>query len=105
MVFKTEGVQAWLKKAGYTWNSLEVQARNPEEEVINNMILASGLQVKVTNLNASYPAGLSTDQPVNGICVIPDPNNPSRLCTNVKGFNGNATLWTDASNWGQLAPK
>lgn len=105
VIFTEQGPKAWLEAAGFTFTSLELDARQPEETLLGNKIVATGFQVKVTDLNANWPAGLTTDQPVNGNCVKPDPNNLSKVCTNVRGFNGNATLYVDLQDWRQLAPK
>lgn len=113
--FRQKGTFAWLVKAGFSFKGLSVkqEARQVEEETLtvdgNTRILASGVQVDVTDLDAPWPNALTTSDPsVVGkarVCVQPDPSNPSRLCTDVKGFNGKATLYVDAQNWAQLAPK
>lgn len=113
--FRQKGTFAWLIKAGFSFKGLSAKqdARQVEEETLtvdgNTRILASGVQVVVTNLDAPWPNALTTSDPsVEGkarVCVRPDPGNPSRLCTDVKGFTGEATLYADAQNWAQLAPK
>lgn len=98
-------IASWLSAAGYSYDSLDWQARQPEEETFSNGdIVVSGLQVGVTNMSFVYPTGFTTDKPVNGRCHQPDPNNPSKVCTDVQNFTGTATLWVDVQNWGQLWP-
>lgn len=113
--FRQKGTFAWLVEAGFSFKGLSFlqEARQVEEETLtvdgNTRILASGVQVDVTGLDAPWPNALTTSDPsVVGkarVCVQPDPSNPSRLCTDVKGFSGKATLYVDAQNWAQLAPK
>lgn len=104
--FWSNGVESWLRKAGYTWDTMTLRARQPEEETFGSDILVSGYQVEVNNLRFAYPAGMTTDRTVsNGRCYKPSPNNASKVCTDVSGFSGTATLWVDVSNWGQLWPQ
>lgn len=113
--FRQKGTFAWLNRAGFSFKGLSFlqEARQVEEETLtvdgNTRILASGVQVDVTGLDVPWPNALTTSDPsVVGkarVCVQPDPSNPSRLCTDVKGFSGKATLYVDAQNWAQLAPQ
>jgi hypothetical protein len=106
------GVENWLREAGYTWDTLELAARQPEEETFDALdgdqhdIVVAGYQVEVSGLSFSYPAGMTTDNqvPAGARCVQPDPQNPSKVCSDVTGFSGTATLWVDLQNWGQFAP-
>lgn len=104
-------VEAWLRAAGYSWDSLTLAARQPEEETFPALngeghdIVVAGYQVEVVGLSFSYPAGMTTDNAVSGArCVQPDAQNPSKVCTDVENFSGTATLWIDLQNWGQFAP-
>jgi hypothetical protein len=94
----------WLRDAGFSWSRLEQQARQIEEETIDDKIVPAGVQVAVTNLSVDWPAVMTTDRevPAGAVCYQPDPNNGSRICTNLEDFSGTATLWVDGSNWGQL---
>lgn len=105
-VFRTQGTEAWLRAAGYSWDTLKLRAKQPEEEFVNGRILASGMQVEATNLSAPWPASLTTDQPAGtaGQWLKAAENNPSQIGTNVTGFNGRATLWTDVTNWSPTNP-
>ena len=104
-VFKTDGLEPMLKEAGFAWSSLRVEARQIEEEVNVDEILASGVQVEVTGLTAPWPSGFTTDREVvTGRGYQPDLRNPSKIWTDVVGYTGPATLWLDLSDWGQLAP-
>jgi hypothetical protein len=108
--FRSGGLEAWLLEAGVSWSSLEVDARQIEEETSpQSHILASGIQVDGKDIVISYPVIVTTDDP-SRITVTdntrqhkPDERNPSVLYTNVV-LNGIGTIWIDGSNWGQLTP-
>jgi hypothetical protein len=108
-IYRTQGLKAWLKAAGFNYDSFTFvkDARQIEEETLpDGTIVASGVQVIVENLTSTeFPTGFSTDQPVaQGDSVQPDPKNKSRVWTNVPTFSGKATLYADLENWGQLNP-
>jgi hypothetical protein len=108
-IFRSQGIEAWLKAAGFTWEYLEPEARQIEEETMaDGTIVASGIQVQVTNLSAPWPNCFTTDQEVvpgpNTRVHQPDLRNPSKLWTDVPSYSGPATLWIDVQNWGQLNP-
>ena len=101
-VYRASGPEAWLSAAGYTWTSLTLSARQPEEEIIGGSITVIGYQIEATNLSLSWPAGITTDQPVSGRCYQPDPRNVSQVCTDVTGFTGTATVMASVLDWGQF---
>ena len=109
-VFRDQGLEAWLGKAGFKWISLSVDARQIEEETSpERRVLAAGVQVDGQGIEVLWPACVTTDDP--GEIVVrddsrqyqPDLTNPSVLYTNVMA-NGTVTLWVDCSNWEQLFP-
>lgn len=110
VIFRRDGVEAWLRAAGFQWRSLSsIGARQVEEETSpRGRILASGIQVAVDGLRTPWPTCLTTDQPVtsgpNTRSHQPDPRNPSMIWVEVPNFSGRATLYVDCSNWQQLRP-
>lgn len=112
--FRSQGAAAWARQLGYGFDSLTMEARQPEEETFSEsateaMTVVSGIQVRVTNLRASQPACFTTDQKVAGKARFVKPDNydpirnPSVLYTdNEIGYTGTATLWGDCSNWNNL---
>jgi hypothetical protein len=107
--FRSQGWRAWLAAAGLTWDDVSADARQIEEEICNDQVVAAGIQVKVKNLTVHWPAIVSTDDPsrIHSTASTrqhqPDMRNPSVLYTEVIA-NGDVTIWVDAANWGQLAP-
>lgn len=114
-VFRASGWQAWLLKAGISWDTIELlfpdiqkDARQIEEETDPNIQpLASGIQVKGTGVIIGWPNILTTDRPgevtpLDEFQWLPTTNNPSVLYTNVV-LNGQGTIWIDGTNWGQFA--
>lgn len=109
---RNQGIEPWLKAAGFTWTGALQEARQVEEETImydgSPKIVASGVQLRATNFHACWPGAFTTDKPfsldtTNGRSHKPDPTNPSVLVTN--GIvSGTLTAWVDCSNWAQLAP-
>lgn len=112
--YRSQGAAAWARQLGYEFDSLVMEARQPEEETFQEsgaeaMTVVSGLQVRVTNLKAHSPACFTTDQKVNGKTRFVKPDNfdpirnPSVLYTdNEIAYSGTATLWGDCSNWDNL---
>lgn len=107
-VFRVQGVEAWLRAAGLTWDSLVVEARQIEEETSPaGRVLASGVQVRATNLRVGWPNIVTTDTPsrvttsAETVQHTPDQRNPSTLYTNVTA-NGPVTVWTSGLSWGQF---
>lgn len=110
-VYRSSGWQNWLNTAGVTWGSNVVEARQPEEETLlvngEYRVLVSGVQIRGNGVIVNYPNCLTTDRPsevslgVNSRTFQPDLRNPSTLYTNVV-LNGQATVWTDCSNWSQM---
>lgn len=112
-IFRSGGVEAWLKAAGFSWVSLQFDARNIEEETISyegTRVVASGIQVTATGLQVLWPAIVTTGTPsaitkgASTRMYQPDLRNPSTLYSNVE-VNGAVTIWVDASNWAQLWPE
>jgi hypothetical protein len=111
-VYHNHGFGNWLAEAGYDFDDIQKDARQPEEVVFtsedgnDNDIVVAGYQVQASNLSFSWPAGFTTDGEVeNGDCYQPDDQNPSKVCTNVTDFSGDATLWVSVLEWGQLDPE
>ncbi len=109
-VFRSSGMEAWLRAAGLSWTSLDADARQVEEETSpQSEIFVSGLQVDVVGLEVQWPNCATTDDPSeintgsNSRQHQPDLRNPSVLYTNVTA-TGTVTVWTDCSNWNQLQP-
>ncbi|MBI4066198.1 hypothetical protein HY411_00630 [Candidatus Gottesmanbacteria bacterium] len=112
--YRSQGVAAWARQLGYSFESISQEARQPEEETFREengdaMTVVSGVQVRVTNLRAHSPSCFTTDQKVNGLARFVKPDNfdpitnPSVVYTdNEVGFSGTATLWGDCSNWRNL---
>lgn len=102
-VFRSSGFEPWLRQAGFTWSSLTLRTDQVIEETWSGRQWASGVPVNVTGLNAPWPAAITTDViSIDGRCIEVGPS--SKLCTDVTGFSGRATLYVDVQNWGQLAP-
>lgn len=110
-VFRSQGIEAWLRAAGLTWDGLAVEARQIEEETSPaGRVLASGVQVRATGLRVNWPNIVTTDVPsriATGPGTVqhtPDQRNPSTLYTNVVA-NGPVTIWTSGLNWGQFTSR
>lgn len=110
-VFRSQGLENWLKAAGLTWDGSVVEARQPEEETSpQGRISVSGVQLNVKNLKVNWPNLVTTDVPsriTTGSTTIqykPDARNGSTLYTNVVA-NGPVTVWVDGSNWGQFTSR
>lgn len=113
-VYRNQGAAAWARQLGFTYDSLTMEARQPEEETFTEangdaMVVVSGIQVRVTNLKITQPACFTTDQKVTGKARFVKPDNfdpirnPSVLYTdNEVGYSGTATLWGDCSNRANL---
>lgn len=105
-------VEAWLRRAGLSWDGeLEVDARQIEEETTpTGRIVAAGVQVNARELRVPWPNVVTTDVPdritetPNTRRHTPDLRNRSTLYTEVTA-NGPVTVWVDAQNWQQLAPR
>ncbi len=111
-VYAEDGFETWLAEAGYEYDSVSRAARQPEELTFESEdgddsdIVVAGMQVRATNLSFSWPAGMTIDREVEvGKCYQPDQENPSKVCTDVVGFTGTATLWVSVIDWGQLDPE
>jgi hypothetical protein len=108
-IYRNQGLPAWAAAAGFKWDSLKVDARQPEEETTpNSVVVISGHQVIVKGLSVSWPACFTTDQEYGGGRQYrPDPNNGSRLVTDtgLSSFSGTATIYARCDNWSQLDPK
>ncbi len=109
-VFSDEGFQSWLKTAGYEYDQVRRAARQPEELTFltpddHDDIVVAGFQIRAANLSVEWPAGMTTDRQVDGLCYQPDEDNESRVCTNVVSFTGPATLWVSVIEWSQLDPE
>lgn len=111
-IYRNQGLEPWLRAAGFTWDGAVQQARQVEEETVQvdglPKIVVSGVQLVATNFHAPYPACMTTDKPftldTTGRSFKPDPNNASVLVTN--GIVSNTlTAYVDCSNWAQLAPR
>lgn len=112
-VFRSSGVEEWLRCAGLSWSQIQYDARNIEEETISSggstRVVASGIQVTAKGLKINWPAVVSTGTPsvitknAASRTYQPDLRNPSVLYTDVEA-NGAVTVWIDASNWSQLWP-
>lgn len=101
--FRDAGYDAWLKRAGFTWDTIDYRTDQIIEETWSERQWASGLPVTVTDLDAPWPTALTTDEDVpNGRCITVGPE--SQLCTDVIGFDGRATVYVDVQNWSQLSP-
>ncbi len=110
-VYRSQGLGAWLKAAGLTWDSLNADARQIEEETSpSGRILASGIQVIAVNLRVNWPAIVTTDVPSritttsSTVQYQPDARNGSILYTNVVA-NGPVTVWIDGTNWSQFTSR
>lgn len=106
----TESMHAWLKAAGFTWTSIEREARQPEEETVllangNRKKLVSGLQLKAQNLKVRYPGGFTTDRRYtldnDGRALKIAQDNPSVLVTN-GGVSDTLTAYGSVLNWPNL---
>ncbi len=109
-IYRSQGLEAWLRAAGITWTSLTPDARQIEEETSpEGSILAAGVQVKGSNISVPYPNCVTTDDPgevrknPSSRQHQPDIHNPSLIYTNVIA-SGTVTIWADCSNWEQLDP-
>ncbi len=110
-VFRSQGLESWLKAAGLTWDGNIVEARQIEEEVSPaSKIVAAGVQVNVKNLRVQWPNIVTTDvksritTTADTVQYTPDARNGSTLYTNVVA-NGPVTIWIDAQNWGQFTSR
>lgn len=102
-MFRSSGFDAWLKEAGFSWNTITYRTDQVIEETWKERQWASGIPVSVVGLNAPWPNALTTDEAVSqGRCIEAGPE--SKLCTDVTGFDGRATLYVDVQNWSQLNP-
>jgi len=112
-VYRSQGWNAWLTAAGVTCQSVVVEARQPEEEIVvdtsgTSHIVVSGLQLR-GQCTIPWPAILTTDRPgevktnADSRTYQPDLRNASVMYTNVM-LNGQGTIWADGSNWDQLNP-
>lgn len=114
-VFRQSGALEWLTATGHiTWAQNGIEARQVEEETRDyngeTRILASGLQVRVTDLSVTWPACFTTDSddvPTGPSTRVyqPDLRNPSKLWTNVQGFTGTATVYISCYEWAQIDPE
>jgi len=101
--FRASGFSPWLRAAGFTWSSLTLRTDQVIEETWSGRQWASGVPVVVTELQAPWPTAMTTDETVpHGRCLPVGPT--SKLCTDVKGFTGRATLYVSVLNWAQLTP-
>lgn len=104
---------AWMKAAGFNFNSASFDARQVEEENIETpagtVTVVAGIQLTVQGATVKWPALFSTDRQVDATgarSYKPSRNNPSVLYTDVSHpFTGTLTFWADAQNWDQLSPK
>ena len=108
-IFRNGTMLDWAAAAGFTWTTMNPDARQPEEETTaTGQIIISGFQVTVTNLVAAWPACFSTDRTVMTTAETrshqSDIRNASKLWTNNAAYSGPATIYGDCSNWGQLNP-
>lgn len=109
-IYRTQGLEPWLKAAGFSWDGVLQEARQPEEETVivdgYPKIVVTGVQLR-GNVHANWPAGFTTDQKFdldnNGRSHKIDATNPSVLVTNGK-VNGTLTAYVDVSNWKQVTP-
>jgi len=109
-IFRGGDMLQWAKAAGFTFDSLTPDARQPEEETTSTgQIVISGFQVNAVNLVAVWPSCFSTDRTVQTTSETrvhqPDLRNGSKLWTDNAPYTGPATIWGDCSNWGQLNPQ
>jgi hypothetical protein len=115
--FRNTGLQAWAREAGFEFESMRGDARQPEEETFlqvggqggedEAVVVVSGFQVVVEGLVANWPACFTTDKEVSGGRSHRPDNydpirNPSALYTDNDPYDGTATIWADCSNWPQL---
>lgn len=107
--YRSLGWEAWLRAAGITFDSTKVESRQPVEEVLSDHVTVVGLVIRSTELEVSWPSCITTDRP-NEVTTSastrqhqPDLRNPSILYTNAV-LNGQATVYADCSDWGQLDP-
>jgi hypothetical protein len=103
-VYLEGDLEKWLRMAGFEFESLQFRSAQPVEEVINGHVRPVGHVVYVTKLSFRLPCVMSSDNPLpeGTIWVQPDPQNASKVATNVVNFTGTATLYVDGSNWGQF---
>ncbi len=107
--YESGGWEVWLRTAGINFDSSKVESRQPVEEVILGNVTVTGLVIRATGLEVSWPSCITTDRP-NEVTTSastrqhqPDLRNPSVLYTNAV-LNGQATVYADCSDWGQLDP-
>lgn len=107
--YRSQGWEAWLRAAGISFDSSKVESRQPVEEVLSGHVTVTGLVIRATGLEVSWPSCITTDRP-NEVTTSastrqhqPDLRNPSVLYTNAV-LNGQATVYADCSDWGQLDP-
>lgn len=110
-VFRTQGLEAWLRAASLSWNSLRVESRQPLEETFpDGRKFVSGAVVNADNLRVGWPNIVTTDdsnriaQTSITVSHRPNPNNPDTLYTNVNAF-GPVTVHVDGCNWGQFTSR
>ena len=103
-IFRKSGFDAWLKKAGFTWDTIQYRTDQIIEETWSEEQWASGVPVTVTGLNTPWPCALTTNEYVpTGRHIEAGPEN--QLCTDVENFNGKATVYVDVQNWPELDPE
>lgn len=112
-VYGNANWQGWLTAAGIKFDASKVESRQPVETgvTVNGeySTVVAGLVIRATGMEVNWPSCISTDR-VNEVQTSastkqhqPDLRNPSVLYTNVV-LNGQATVYANCSDWGQLDP-
>lgn len=107
--YRSKGWEAWLRAAGIDFDASKVESRQPVEAVINSHVTVTSLVIRATGMKVNWPACITTDHPEMVVTSSdtrqhqPDLRNPSVLYTNAT-LNGQATVYADCSDWGQLDP-